>query len=217
MKFFVDTADITAIRDLKELGMVEGATTNPSLILKSGRDVFDVTKELCETVPGPVSIQVMAIDAKAMIEEGLKLAKIAPNIAINVPMTWEGLTACRAFASEGQMVNVTFCFTVNQALLAAKAGATFVSPFIAQLEDESMDGMQLIKNIRTVYENYDMKTEILAASIRSVNHISECARNGADVVTAPPEVIKAMVQHPLTDEQLGQSMSDWEKTGQQIA
>lgn len=216
MKFFVDTADVAAIRELNDLGMVDGVTTNPSLILKSGRDIIEVTKEICGMVSGPVSAEVVATEAKAMIAEGLKLAKIAPNIAIKVPLTWDGLTACKAFASEGHMVNVTLCFSAAQAILAAKAGAAFVSPFIGRLDDINMDGVQLIEDIRTIYDNYAFKTEILAASIRSVNHITDVARIGADVITAPPAVIKAMASHPLTDRGLEQFLSDWAKTGQSI-
>lgn len=216
MKFFVDTADVAAIRELNDLGMVDGVTTNPSLILKSGRDILEVTKEICDMVSGPVSAEVVATEAKAMIAEGLKLAKIAPNIAIKVPLTWDGLTACKAFASEGHMVNVTLCFSAAQAILAAKAGAAFISPFIGRLDDINMDGVQLIEDIRTIYDNYDFDTEILAASIRSVNHITDVARIGADVITAPPSVIKAMVSHPLTDRGLEQFLKDWAKTGQSI-
>ena len=216
MKFFVDTADTAAIRELNDLGMVDGVTTNPSLILKSGRDILEVTKEICDMVSGPVSAEVVATEAKQMIEEGNKLAKIAPNIAIKVPLTWDGLTACKAFASEGHMVNVTLCFSPAQALIAAKAGATFISPFIGRLDDINLDGMQLIEDIRTIYDNYDFKTEILAASIRSVNHITDAARIGADVITAPPSVIKAMANHPLTDKGLAQFLKDWDATGQKI-
>ncbi|WP_339108230.1 fructose-6-phosphate aldolase [Thioclava sp. GXIMD4216] len=216
MKFFVDTADVAAIKELNDLGMVDGVTTNPSLIMKSGRDILEVTKEICDMVTGPVSAEVVATEAKDMIEEGLKLAKIAPNIAIKVPLTWDGLTACKAFASEGHMVNVTLCFTAAQAILAAKAGATFISPFIGRLDDINLDGLELIEDIRTVYDNYEFKTEILAASIRSVNHITDCAKIGADVITAPPAVIKGMVKHPLTDKGLEQFMADWAKTGQKI-
>jgi transaldolase len=216
MKFFVDTADVAAIRELNDLGMVDGVTTNPSLILKSGRDIVEVTREICGMVSGPVSAEVVATEAKAMIAEGLTLAKIAPNIAIKVPLTWDGLTACKAFASEGHMVNVTLCFSAAQAILAAKAGASFISPFIGRLDDNNYDGVQLIEDIRTIYDNYDFKTEILAASIRSVNHITDCARIGADVITAPPSVIKAMANHVLTDKGLDQFLKDWAKTGQKI-
>jgi transaldolase len=216
MKFFVDTADVAAIRELNDLGMVDGVTTNPSLILKSGRDIVEVTREICAMVSGPVSAEVVATDARTMISEGLALAKIAPNIAIKVPLTWDGLTACKAFASEGRMVNVTLCFSAAQAILAAKAGASFVSPFVGRLDDNNHDGIQLIEDIRTIYDNYGFKTEILAASIRSVNHITDCARIGADVITAPPAVIKAMANHVLTDRGLEQFLKDWGKTGQKI-
>jgi transaldolase len=216
MKFFVDSADIAAIRDLAELGMVDGVTTNPSLILKSGRDILEVTREICDLVPGPVSAEVVALDADAMIAEGRHLAKIAQNIAVKVPLTWAGLKACKVLSDEGHMVNVTLCFSVNQALLAAKAGATFISPFIGRLDDVNLDGMQLIADIRTVYDNYGFRTEILAASIRTVNHIAEAAKIGADVITAPPAVIRALAAHPLTDKGLEAFMADWAKTGQKI-
>jgi transaldolase len=216
MKFFVDTADVAAIRELNDLGMVDGVTTNPSLILKSGRDIIEVTKEICDMVSGPVSAEVVATEAKAMIAEGMKLAKIAKNIAIKVPLTWDGLTACKAFASEGHMVNVTLCFSPAQAILAAKAGATFISPFIGRLDDIHLEGVNLIEDIRIIYDNYDYKTQILAASIRSVNHIVDCAKIGADVITAPPAVIKSMASHVLTDKGLEIFLKDWAKTGQKI-
>ncbi|KPP85713.1 MAG: fructose-6-phosphate aldolase [Rhodobacteraceae bacterium HLUCCO07] len=216
MKFFVDTAEIDAIADLSDLGMADGVTTNPSLIMKSGRDILEVTKEIAELVDGPVSAEVVATEAEAMIAEGRKLAEIADNIAIKVPLTWDGLKACKVLSTEGRMVNVTLCFSVNQALLAAKAGASFISPFIGRLDDINLDGMELIADIRQVYDNFGFETEILAASIRSVNHIADCARIGADVITAPPSVIKAMVNHPLTDKGLAAFMADWEKTGQKI-
>jgi transaldolase len=216
MKFFVDTADVAAIRELNDLGMVDGVTTNPSLILKAGRDIIEVTKEICDMVSGPVSAEVVATEAKAMIAEGMKLAKIAPNIAIKVPLTWDGLTACKAFASEGHMVNVTLCFSPAQAILAAKAGATFISPFIGRLDDIHLEGVNLIEDIRIIYDNYDYKTQILAASIRSVNHIVDCAKIGADVITAPPAVIKSMASHVLTDKGLEIFLKDWAKTGQKI-
>ena len=216
MRFFVDTADIAAIRELHELGMVDGVTTNPSLILKSGRDIAEVTREICELVEGPVSAEVVAADAQGMIREGKHLAEIAPNIAVKVPLTWDGLKACKALSDDGHMVNVTLCFTAAQALLAAKAGATFISPFIGRLDDIGLDGMELIADIRTIYDNYGFETNVLAASIRSVNHIVECARIGADVITAPPAVIKAMASHVLTDKGLEQFNADWAKTGQKI-
>lgn len=216
MKFFVDTADVDAIAELNDLGMVDGVTTNPSLILKSGRDILEVTKEITDMVDGPVSAEVVALKADEMIAEGRKLAQIADNIAIKVPLTWDGLKACNVLTNEGHMVNVTLCFSANQALLSAKAGATFISPFIGRLDDINLDGMQLIADIRQIYDNYDFETEILAASIRSVNHAFEAARIGADVMTAPPDVIKKMAQHPLTDKGLDAFLKDWEKTGQKI-
>ena len=216
MKFFVDSADVAAIAELHALGMVDGVTTNPSLILKSGRDIVEVTREICALVPGPVSSEVVATEADAMIAEGRKLAAIADNITVKVPLTWDGLKACKVLSGEGKMVNVTLCFSVNQAILAAKAGATFISPFVGRLDDINMDGLELIQDIRTVYDNYDYKTQILAASVRTANHISQCALIGADVVTAPPAVIKARVSHPLTDKGLEQFLKDWAKTGQKI-
>jgi transaldolase len=216
MKFFVDTADVPAIRELHDLGMVDGVTTNPSLILKSGRDIIEVTKEICSFVTGPVSAEVVSLVADEMIAEGRKLAAIAPNIAVKVPLTWDGLKACKVLSGEGKMVNVTLCFSVNQAILAAKAGATFISPFIGRLDDINLDGTDLIADIRTVYDNYGYETQILAASIRSANHVSQCALIGADVITAPPNVIKAMASHVLTDKGLEQFMKDWAKTGQKI-
>ena len=208
MKFFVDTAEIDAIAELHALGMVDGVTTNPSLIKKSGRDILEVTREICDLVSGPVSAEVTATDADDMIAEGRKLAEIAENIAVKVPLTWDGLKACKVLTDEGKMVNVTLCFSANQALLAAKAGATFISPFIGRLDDIALDGMELIEDIRTVYDNYGFETQILAASIRSVNHIADSARLGADVITAPPAVIKAMVNHPLTDKGLAAFLAD---------
>lgn len=216
MKFFADTADTAAIAELNELGMCDGVTTNPSLILKSGRNILEVTKEICDMIDGPVSAEVVALDAPTMIEEGRKLAKIAENIVVKVPLTWDGLKTCKTLSSEGTMVNVTLCFSANQALLAAKAGATFISPFVGRLDDNSQDGLELIAEIRQIYDNYAFNTEILAASIRSVNHVRECALIGADVVTAPPSVFKAMASHVLTDKGLDSFMKDWAATGQSI-
>ncbi|MFV0294035.1 MAG: fructose-6-phosphate aldolase [Paracoccus sp. (in: a-proteobacteria)] len=216
MKFFVDTADVDAIRELNDLGMVDGVTTNPSLILKSGRNIEEVTREICEMVDGPVSAEVVAKKADDMIREGKILAKIAGNIAVKVPLTWDGLKACRALSDESHMVNVTLCFSPAQAILAAKAGATFISPFIGRLDDIHLDGMDLIADIRDIYDNYGYETQILAASIRSVNHIIEAGKIGADVITAPPAVIKSMATHPLTDKGLAQFDADWAKTGQKI-
>ncbi|MEO0388129.1 MAG: fructose-6-phosphate aldolase [Pseudomonadota bacterium] len=216
MKFFVDSAEIDKIRELADTGMVDGVTTNPSLILKSGRDILEVTREICDLVPGPVSAETVATEADAMIEEGRKLAAIADNIAVKVPLTWAGLKTCKVLSDEGRMVNVTLCFSANQALLAAKAGATFISPFIGRLDDINLDGMELIQDIRTIYDNYGFETEILAASIRTVNHVTQSALIGADVITAPPDVLKKLASHPLTDKGLDAFLSDWAKTGQSI-
>ena len=216
MKFFVDTAEISEIKELHALGMVDGVTTNPSLIAKSGRDILEVTKEICDIVSGPVSAEVVALDAETMLAEGRKLAKIADNIAVKVPLTWAGLQTCKTLSDEGTMVNVTLCFSANQALLAAKAGATFISPFIGRLDDINTDGLELIEDIRTIYDNYGFDTQILAASIRSANHMSECAKIGADVATAPPKVIQAMANHILTDKGLAGFMADVEKAGIKI-
>jgi transaldolase len=217
MKFFVDTADTDEIRDLAATGLVDGVTTNPSLVAKSGRDFTEVVKEICAIVDGPVSAEVTATDADAMVDEGRKLARIAGNVTIKVPLTWDGLKACRALTQGGTMVNVTLCFSANQALLAAKAGATFVSPFIGRLDDIGEDGMELIREIRAIYDNYDnLSTEILAASIRSDEHVKQSALAGADVATVPPQVLRGLVKHPLTDKGLATFLADWEKTGQTI-
>ncbi|MDT2074636.1 MAG: fructose-6-phosphate aldolase [Planktomarina sp.] len=216
MKFFVDTAEIDAIAELNDLGMLDGVTTNPSLIMKSGRDIMEVTKEICDLVSGPVSAEVVATEAQSMVAEGRKLAEIASNITVKLPLTWDGLKACKVLSSEGKMVNVTLCFSANQALLAAKAGATFISPFIGRLDDVNIDGMDLIADIRQIYDNFGFDTQILAASIRTVNHVTQAALIGADVITAPPNIIKSLANHPLTDKGLEQFMSDWTKTGQKI-
>ncbi len=216
MKFFVDTADTGAIRELNELGMVDGVTTNPSLIHKSGRGIREVIAEIADMVDGPVSAETVATDFETMVEEGHEVAMLGENIAIKVPLTWNGLRACKRLSGEGHMVNVTLCFSASQALLAAKAGATFISPFIGRLDDINLDGMDLITDIREIYDNYGFETQILAASIRSVNHMTEAARIGADVATAPPGVIKKMAEHPLTDKGLSAFLEDWAKTGQSI-
>lgn len=216
MKFFVDTAEIDDIKELNALGIVDGVTTNPSLIAKSGRDILEVTKEICSIVDGPVSAEVVALNAEDMIIEGRKLAKIADNIAVKVPLTWDGLKACNVLTNEGHMVNVTLCFSANQALLAAKVGATFISPFIGRLDDINIDGMELIVDIREIYDNYGFDTQILAASIRSANHMSDCAKVGADVATAPPAVIKKMADHVLTDKGLDGFMKDIAKANIKI-
>jgi transaldolase len=217
MKFFVDTADVSEIKELAALGLLDGVTTNPSLVAKAGREFKGLIKEICEIVPGPVSAEVAATDYEGMLSEGRTLAKIAKNVTVKVPLTWEGLKACRALTSEGTMVNVTLCFSANQALLAAKAGATFISPFVGRLDDISLDGSDLLREIRVIYDNYDeLKTEILAASLRTVNHVKEAALIGCDVGTVPPAVLKALVKHPLTDKGLEMFLADWKKTGQKI-
>ena len=217
MKFFVDTADVKEIRELNDLGLLDGVTTNPSLILKSGRKIADVTKEICDIVAGPVSAEVTATDYAEMMNEAKVLAKIADNICIKVPLTLDGLKACKAIRSDGRLVNVTLCFSANQALLAAKAGASFISPFIGRIDDIGIDGMELIAEIKQIYDNYGFQTEILAASIRTVNHVKEAALVGAHVATVPPATLKALVKHPLTDKGLEQFLADWAKTGQKIA
>ncbi len=217
MKFFCDTADVAEIADLASTGLLDGVTTNPSLVAKAGRDFKTIIKEICTIVPGPVSAEVAALDFEGMLAEGRTLAKIARNVTVKLPLTWDGLKACKALTSEGTMVNVTLCFSATQALLAAKAGATFVSPFVGRLDDQGLEGMDLITEIRTIYENYtSLTTEILAASIRTVNHVKQAALIGADVVTVPPAILKALVKHPLTDKGLEQFMADWKKSGQKI-
>jgi len=217
MDFFVDTADVAEIRELASLGLLDGVTTNPSLIAKAGRDFKTIVAEICEIVPGPVSAEVAATSFEDMLAEGRVLARIAKNVTVKVPLTWDGLKACRALTGEGTMVNVTLCFSAAQALLAAKAGATFISPFIGRLDDIGLDGMDLIREIRTIYDNYPaLETRILAASIRTVNHVRDAAMIGADVATVPPAILKALVKHPLTDKGLEAFLSDWKKTGQKI-
>ncbi|PWJ22045.1 fructose-6-phosphate aldolase [Jannaschia seohaensis] len=216
MKFFVDTADIDAIRELNDLGMIDGVTTNPSLILKSGRDILEATKEICDLVDGPVSAEVVATDFDQMLKEGEHLAGIAENVCVKVPLTWAGLRVCKLLSDAGTQVNVTLCFSANQALLAAKAGASFISPFIGRLDDINVDGMDLIRDIREIYDNYDFKTEILAASIRTPNHMKEAALIGADVATAPPNVIQGMIKHPLTASGLDQFVKDAQQAGIKI-
>jgi transaldolase len=217
MKFFVDTADVDAIRDLADTGLVDGVTTNPSLIAKSGRDFIEVVKEICDIVDGPVSAEVTATDYDTMIEEGRKLAKVHENIAVKVPLTRDGLKACRTLSQAGTKVNVTLCFSANQAILAAKAGASFISPFVGRLDDIATDGMELIADIVEIYGNYpDFTTEVLVASVRHPMHVVQAARIGADVVTVPPSVLEAMVKHPLTDRGLEAFLADWDKTGQKI-
>ena len=217
MKFFVDTADVDAIRDLADTGLVDGVTTNPSLIAKSGRDFVEVVKEICDIVDGPISAEVTAIAYQEMLAEGRKLAKIHDNITVKVPLTRDGSKTCKALSEDGTMVNVTLCFSANQALLAAKAGASFISPFVGRLDDIAMDGMQLILDIVEIYDNYPaLMTEVLVASVRSPMHVLEAAKMGADVCTLPPEVLLALFNHPLTDKGLEAFLADWQKTGQSI-
>jgi transaldolase len=218
VKFFVDTADVSEIKELAATGLLDGVTTNPSLVAKAKRDFREIIAEICGVVAGPVSAEVAATDVAGMLREGRALAKIAKNVTVKVPLTWEGLKACRALAEDGTMVNVTLCFSLNQALLAAKAGATFISPFIGRLDDTGADGMDLVREIRTVYDNYpDLKTQVLAASIRNVLHVKQAAMIGADAATMPATVLRALVVHPLTDRGLELFLADWKKTGQHIA
>lgn len=218
MKFFVDTADVAEIKELAASGLLDGVTTNPTLVAKAGRDFKEIITEICAVVPGPVSAEVAATDYEGMMREAEVLRKIAKNVTIKVPLTMDGLKACKALTSDGTMVNVTLCFSANQALLAAKAGATFVSPFIGRLDDIGLNGMDVIREIRTIYDNYpDLSTDILAASIRTVNHVKEAAIIGADVATVPPAILKSLVKHPLTDAGLTAFVNDWKKTGQKIA
>ncbi len=217
MKFFIDTAETHEIRELAATGLVDGVTTNPSLIAKSGRNFIETIAEICDVVEGPVSAEVAATDAETMLAEGRRLARIAKNVAVKVPLTWDGLKVCRTLSGEGTMVNVTLCFSANQALLAAKAGATFISPFIGRLDDCGEDGIDLIRDIRRIYDNYSqLNTEILAASIRHPQHVTQSALAGADVATLPPTVLRQLVKHPLTDKGLESFLADWAKTGQSI-
>jgi len=216
MKFFLDSADVSEIKDLYSTGMVDGVTTNPSLILKSGRNIHTVTKEICMIVDGPVSSEVTALETIDMLQQAEKLIAIAKNIVIKVPLTWDGLLACKKLTDKGIMVNVTLCFSANQALLAAKAGATFISPFIGRLDDINLDGIALLEEIRIIYDNFDIKTKILAASIRTPNHLTQSAIAGADIATIPPNTFRDLIKHPLTDKGLETFSRDWEKTGQNI-
>lgn len=218
MKFFVDSADLDEIRDLAATGLLDGVTTNPSLIARSGGALFDVIRRICDLVPGPVSAEVTATDTETMLAEGRKLAALAPNVAVKVPLTWDGLKACRALSQGGVTVNVTLCFSAAQALLAAKAGAAFVSPFVGRLDDVGQDGMGLIRDIAAIYRAYpdSLGAEILVASIRHPVHVVEAAKIGADVATVPPAVLRQLVRHPLTDKGLTAFLADWRKTGQSI-
>ena len=216
MKFFADTAEVKDIQELNDLGLLDGVTTNPSLIAKSGRKFKDVIAEICAIVEGPVSAEVVSLEYEGMMREAADLRKIAKNVTIKVPLTLDGLKACKALTSDGCMVNVTLCFSAIQALLAAKAGATFISPFIGRLDDIHLDGTELIAEIRQIYDNYAFDTEILAASVRTPLHVKQVALIGADVATCPPSVIKGLVRHPLTDKGIEQFLADWKKTGQTL-
>ena len=216
MKFFVDSANIEEITKLKNLGLADGVTTNPSLILKAGRDFQSIAKDICELIEGPVSLEVSSSSIDQMRAEADKLRVISENVVVKLPMTWNGLKVCRDLANSGIKVNMTLCFTANQAILAAKAGAEFVSPFVGRLDDTKIDGVGLIKEIRTIYDNYSFRTKILAASIRSLEHIKNCAIAGAEAVTAPPVILRELVNHPLTDKGLEIFLSDWEKSNQKI-
>jgi transaldolase len=217
MKFFIDTADVAEIRDLADTGLLDGVTTNPSLVAKSGRNFLSLVAEICEIVPGPVSAEVAATDFETMLSEGRHIAKIAPNIAVKVPLTPAGLKVCHRLSSDGTMVNVTLCFSAAQAILAAKAGATFVSPFVGRLDDIGHDGLSLIRDIVEIYANYPgIATEVLVASIRNPGHVIESAKMGAHVATMPGSVLRQLYQHPLTDKGLAQFVADWAKTGQSI-
>ncbi|MCH9753897.1 MAG: fructose-6-phosphate aldolase [Alphaproteobacteria bacterium] len=216
MKFFVDSADIEQIKELNDIGLVDGVTTNPSIIAKSGKDFFAVIKEITDIVSGPVSAEVTATEHEEMLAEGLALSKIAPNVVVKVPLTMDGLKTCKVLSEKGIMVNVTLCFSTSQALLAAKSGATFISPFVGRLEDVGQDGMSLIQDILDVYDNYGFKTEVLVASVRNTNHVYQSALLGAHVMTAPPKIIRQLADHPLTDKGLEAFLSDWKKTGQKI-
>src|SRR4051812_27775662 len=218
MKFFADTADTNDIRELADAGLLDGVTTNPSLIHKAGRNFLVVVAEICGIVPGmPVSAEVVALDYETMMKEAEIVRKIADNVAVKVPLTIDGLKTCKALTDDGTMVNVTLCFSANQALLAGKAGATFVSPFVGRHDDVGFDGMDLIEDIRLIYDNYDFDTQILVASVRHPIHILQAAKIGADVMTAPPSVIKQLVKHPLTDKGIEGFLADWAKTGQTIS
>ncbi len=216
MKFFVDTAEVNDIKELINFGLLDGVTTNPSLIAKSGRDFKEVIAEFCTLTETPVSAEVAALDTAGMIAEGEHLAAIADNVVVKLPLTLDGLRACAHFKREGIKTNVTLCFSPNQALLAAKVGATYVSPFIGRLDDINLDGADLIRDIRTIYDNYGIETEIIAASVRSPNHITEVALAGSDIATIPPSVIRKLVMHPLTDTGIEKFLNDWNSTGQSI-
>ena len=216
MKFFLDGSDIEKIKKFSDLGLIDGVTTNPSIILKSGKNMIEVISELASIVSGSISAEVSALDSEKMVEEGIKLSQIAENVTVKLPITWNGLEACNTLSQKGISVNMTLCFSASQALLAAKAGAEYVSPFIGRLDDLNLDGADLISDIKLIYSNYNFSTKVLAASIRTINHVKQCALLGADVATIPIDIFEKLVKHPLTDSGLSQFTADWEKTGQSI-
>ena len=216
MKFFLDGSDIEKIKKFSDLGLIDGVTTNPSIILKSGKNMIEVISELASIVSGSISAEVSALDSEKMVEEGIKLSQIAENVTVKLPITWDGLEACNTLSQKGISVNMTLCFSASQALLAAKSGAEYVSPFIGRLDDLNLDGADLISDIKLIYSNYNFSTKVLAASIRTINHVKQCALLGADVATIPIDIFERLVKHPLTDSGLSQFTADWEKTGQTI-
>jgi len=216
MKFFLDGSDIDKIKKFSDLGLIDGVTTNPSIILKSGKNMIEVISELASIVSGSISAEVSALDSEKMVEEGIKLSQIAENVTVKLPITWDGLEACNSLSQKGISVNMTLCFSASQALLAAKSGAEYVSPFIGRLDDLNLDGADLISDIKLIYSNYNFSTKVLAASIRTINHVKQCALLGADVATIPIDIFEKLVKHPLTDSGLSQFTADWEKTGQSI-
>ena len=216
MKFFLDGSDIEKIKKFSDLGLIDGVTTNPSIILKSGKNMIEVISELASIVSGSISAEASALDSEKMVEEGIKLSQIAENVTVKLPITWDGLEACNTLSQKGISVNMTLCFSASQALLAAKSGAEYVSPFIGRLDDLNLDGADLISDIKLIYSNYNFSTKVLAASIRTINHVKQCALLGADVATIPIDIFEKLVKHPLTDSGLSQFTADWEKTGQSI-
>ena len=216
MKFFLDGSDIEKIKKFSDLGLIDGVTTNPSIILKSGKNMIEVISELASIVSGSISAEVSALASKKMVEEGIKLSQIAENVTVKLPITWDGLEACNTLSQKGISVNMTLCFSASQALLAAKSGAEYVSPFIGRLDDLNLEGADLISDIKLIYSNYNFSTKVLAASIRTINHVKQCALLGADVATIPIDIFEKLVKHPLTDSGLSQFTADWEKTGQSI-
>ena len=216
MEIFLDSVDIKEIKEFSETGLVNGVTTNPSLIAKSGKDIIKTIKEICSIIDGPVSAEVVALEEKNMLEEALKLREIAQNVVIKLPCTWEGIKTCKKLADQNIMVNMTLCFSTNQALLSAKAGAAFISPFVGRLDDAGFSGVELVESIATIMSNYEFDTEVLAASLRNPQHINDVAMAGADIATIPPKLLKELILHPMTDQGLDKFLTDWKKTGQKI-